>query len=128
MNFSVDIVSIPVSDQDRAMAFYRDVLGFAVRENAELGEGRRWIELVPPAGGASITLVTWFDAMPAGSLRGLVLGTDDAHAAFDELRARGVEFAEAGVQDAPWGQHAMFCDPDGNCWVLVGPAASQPAA
>jgi catechol 2,3-dioxygenase-like lactoylglutathione lyase family enzyme len=128
MNVSVDIVSIPVSDQDRAMAFYRDVLGFAVRENVELGEGRRWIELVPPAGGASITLVTWFDAMPAGSLRGLVLGTDDAHAAFDELRARGVEFAEAGVQDAPWGQHATFCDPDGNGWVLVGPAASQPAA
>jgi catechol 2,3-dioxygenase-like lactoylglutathione lyase family enzyme len=128
VNFSVDIVSIPVADQDRAMAFYRDVLGFAVRESADLGEGRRWIELVPPAGGASVTLVTWFDAMPAGSLRGLVLGTDDAHAAFAELRSRGVEFAEPGVQDAPWGQHATFCDPDGNSWVLVGPAADEPVA
>lgn len=123
MNFSVDIVSIPVSDQARAQAFYTDILGFAVRESADMGEGRRWVELVPPAGGASITLVTWFDAMPAGSLRGLVLGTDDAEVAFQELRARGVEFAEAGIQNAPWGRHATFCDPDGNSWVLVGPAA-----
>ena len=91
MNFSVDIVSVPVSDQDRALAFYRDVLGFAVREDADMGEGRRWIELVPPAGGASISLVTWFDAMAAGSLRGLVIGTLDAPAAFTELLSRGVE-------------------------------------
>jgi catechol 2,3-dioxygenase-like lactoylglutathione lyase family enzyme len=125
VNFSVDIVSIPVSDQDRAQAFYTDVLGFAVRESAAMDDGRRWVELVPPAGGASITLVTWFDAMPAGSLRGLVLGTDDAHAAFAELRSRGVEFAEDGVQDAPWGRHATFCDPDGNGWVLVGPVAES---
>ena len=126
MNFSVDIVSVPVSDQSRALAFYTEVLGFAVREDADMGEQRRWIELVPPAGGASISLVSWFDAMPAGCLRGLVLGTDDAHAAFAELRRRGVDFAEGGVQEAPWGQHATFCDPDGNGWVLVGPAA-EPA-
>ena len=125
MNFSVDIVSVPVSDQARAQGFYADVLGFAVRENADMGDGRRWVELVPPAGGASISLVTWFDAMPVGSLRGLVLGTDDAHAAFDELRSRGVAFAEAAVQDTPWGQYATFCDPDGNGWVLVGPAAQS---
>jgi len=117
-------VSVPVADQERARRFYTEVLGFAEREDAELGEGRRWIELVPPAGGASITLVTWFEAMPAGSLRGLVLGTDDAHAAFAELRSRGVAFAEPDVQDAPWGQHATFCDPDGNSWVLVGPNES----
>jgi catechol 2,3-dioxygenase-like lactoylglutathione lyase family enzyme len=125
MNFSVDIVSIPVSDQDRARAFYTEILGFSLREDADMGGGRRWVELVPPAGGASITLVTWFPDMPAGSLHGLVLGTDDAHAAFAELQARGVEFAEAGVQDAPWGQHATFCDPDGNSWVLVGPVAES---
>ncbi|UGS34014.1 VOC family protein [Capillimicrobium parvum] len=125
MNFSVDIVSIPVSEQDRARAFYVDVLGFAVREDAEMTEGRRWIELVPPAGGASISLVTWFDAMAPGSLRGLVLGADDCHDAFAELRRRGVEFVESEVQDAPWGQFATFCDPDGNGWVLVGPAAEN---
>jgi predicted enzyme related to lactoylglutathione lyase len=124
VNFSVDIVAVPVSDQDRACAFYRDVLGFSVREDAEMGEGRRWVELVPPAGGASIALVTWHDAMPAGCLRGLVLGTDDAHAAFAQLRSRGVSFAETDVQDSPWGQHATFCDPDGNSWVLVGPVAA----
>jgi catechol 2,3-dioxygenase-like lactoylglutathione lyase family enzyme len=122
VNFSVDIVSVPVKDQDRARAFYVDVLGFAVREDAALGEGRRWIELVPPAGGASISLVTWFDAMPPGCLRGLVLGADDCHEAFAELGRRGVEFVETKVQDAPWGQFATFADPDGNGWVLVGPA------
>jgi predicted enzyme related to lactoylglutathione lyase len=121
VNFSVDIVSVPVADQDRAKAFYSDVLGFAVREDADLGEGRRWIELVPPAGGASVALVNWFDTMPAGCVHGLVLGTDDAHKAFDELRARGVQFADEAVQDAPWGRYATFADPDGNGWVLVGP-------
>jgi catechol 2,3-dioxygenase-like lactoylglutathione lyase family enzyme len=122
VNFSVDIVSVPVADQERARAFYADVLGFAVREDETLGQGRRWIELVPPAGGASITLVTWFDAMPPGSLRGLVLGTDDAHDAFEHLRERGVTFVEDAVQDAPWGRFATFADPDGNGWILVGPA------
>ncbi len=123
MNFSVDIVSVPVADQDRSQAFYTGVLGFALREAEALGDGRRWVELVPPAGGASITLVTWFgDSMPPGCLRGLVLGTDDAHAAFAELRSRGVEFLEDEVQDAPWGQWASFEDPDGNGWILVGPA------
>lgn len=125
MNFSVDIVSVPVADQDRARAFYVEVLGFAVREDADLGEGRRWIELVPPAGGASISLVTWFDAMPPGSLRGLVLGADDCHDAFVELTRRGVEFVEPEVQDASWGQFATFCDPDGNGLILVGPVREQ---
>jgi catechol 2,3-dioxygenase-like lactoylglutathione lyase family enzyme len=123
VNFSVDIVSVPVADQARAKAFYADTLGFAVREDADLGEGRRWVELCPPGGGASISLVDWFDAMPPGSLRGLVLGTIDAHAAFDELRSRGVVFAEDAVEDAAWGRWATFTDPDGNGWVLVGPVA-----
>jgi catechol 2,3-dioxygenase-like lactoylglutathione lyase family enzyme len=127
VNFSVDIVSVPVADQERAKAFYVEVLGFSVREEADLGEGRRWIELCPPAGGATVTLVTWFDTMPPGSLRGLVLGTIDAHAAFDELSSRGVAFAEDAVQDAPWGQWASFGDPDGNGWVLVGPALERTA-
>jgi catechol 2,3-dioxygenase-like lactoylglutathione lyase family enzyme len=118
----VDIVSVPVSDQDRAKAFYSGVLGFSVREDADLGEGRRWIELVPPAGGASVALVDWFEQMPPGCVHGLVLGTDDTRRAFDELGARGVQFADDGVQDAPWGHYASFADPDGNGWVLVGPA------
>lgn len=123
MNYSVDIVSVPVADQERARAFYADVLGFAVREDETLGEGRRWVELVPPAGGASITLVTWFDSMAPGCLRGLVLGTDDAHRAYQDLRSRGVAFVEDAIQEAAWGRWATFADPDGNGWVLVGPAA-----
>ena len=111
-------MSVPVADQERARRFYTEVLGFAEREDAELGEGRRWIELVPPAGGASISLVPWIEAMKPGSLHGLVLGTDDAHAAFRELRARGVEFAEDEVHDDPWGQWASFADPDGNGWAI----------
>jgi catechol 2,3-dioxygenase-like lactoylglutathione lyase family enzyme len=127
VNFSVDIVSVPVTDQARSKAFYTDVLGFGVREDADMGEGRRWIELVPPAGGASVSLVTWFEEMAPGSLHGLVLGTDDCPRAYEELASRGVAFAELDVQHAPWGQYATFADPDGNCWVLVGPVA-EPAA
>lgn len=124
MNLSVDILSVPVADQEQAKAFYVGVLGFVVREDAPFGEGRRWLELVPPAGGTSITLVTWVDDMPAGSLRGTVLGTDDCHKTYAELSSRGVEFSD-DVQDASWGHYATFTDPDGNGWVLVGPVESD---
>lgn len=121
MNLSVDIVCVPVADQERARGFYADVLGFRVREDADLGDGHRWVELVPPAGGASVSLVTTLEGMTPGSLQGVVLGTDDAHAAYDELSERGVEFAQP-VQDASWGTYATFRDLDGNSWMLVGPA------
>jgi catechol 2,3-dioxygenase-like lactoylglutathione lyase family enzyme len=118
------LVSIPVTDVDRAKAFYVDRLGFEERWDGPFGDGMRWVELAPPGSQASVALVTWFDSMPAGSLTGLVLDTADVRATCDELRARGVEFA-GEVRDEPWGSSASFTDPDGNGWVLMQPASQE---
>ena len=113
----LSVVSVPVSDQERSKAFYRDVLGFQVTREAEMETGTRWIQLKPPSGPASISLVTWFEVMAPGSLQGLVLDTSDIEFAHGKLKSRGLDIA--AVQTAPWGRFAAFRDPDGNGWVLV---------
>jgi catechol 2,3-dioxygenase-like lactoylglutathione lyase family enzyme len=115
---NLEVVSIPVSDQERAKQFYAGTLGFTVAMDRSFGESMRWVMLRPPGGGTCITLVTWFDSMPAGSLSGMVLGCDDLGQTLAELTARGLVFAEDQVQEAPWGRWKTFTDPDGNGWVL----------
>jgi catechol 2,3-dioxygenase-like lactoylglutathione lyase family enzyme len=115
---SLEVVSVPVSDQERAKQFYAGTLGFTVETDSNFGESMRWVMLRPPGGGTCITLVTWFDSMPAGSLNGTVLGCDDLDKTLADLTARGLVFAEAEVQEAPWGRWKTFTDPDGNGWVL----------
>jgi catechol 2,3-dioxygenase-like lactoylglutathione lyase family enzyme len=115
---TLDVVSVPVSDQNRSRDFYLDTLGFRMVAEEPMGPDQRWVQLAPPGGGTTITLVTWFPTMPAGSLKGLVIGTDDVDATFAELAARGVAGAQGGVQDDPWGRWFGFDDPDGNGWVV----------
>ena len=115
---SLEVMSVPVSDQDRAKQFYADVLGFSIVMDNEFGPGMRWVMLRPPGGGTAVTLVTWFDSMPAGSLSGSVLGCDDLEPTLAELEGRGLAFAEDKIQEAPWGRWKTFTDPDGNGWVL----------
>ncbi len=122
MKTQLGIVSVPVSDQERAKRFYSDVLGFSVVTDAPFKHGARWIELAPADGRPSITLVNWFPSMPAGSLKGLVLFADDLDAASRTLTERGC--AIAPVQSAPWGRYTTFSDPDGNGWVLQERAAA----
>jgi catechol 2,3-dioxygenase-like lactoylglutathione lyase family enzyme len=110
------IVSIPVKDQNRAKAFYCDKLGFEVRRDNPMGPDQRWVELAPPGAMTSMTLVTWFDKMPAGSAQGLVLATEDIDALASDLRAKGVE--TGAIQSAPWGRYVTITDPDGNGLVL----------
>jgi catechol 2,3-dioxygenase-like lactoylglutathione lyase family enzyme len=112
----LDVVSVPVSDQDRAKSFYVDVLGFAVIADSAF-DNQRWVQLAPSGSNTSITLVTWFESMPAGSLKGLVLATEDIHASYDALAARGLQW-NGPIEDAFWGIFAMFDDPDGNSWVV----------
>ena len=114
----IDVISVPVSDQDRAKRFYTDVLGFAATMDDQLGPDMRWVMLRPPGAAPFVTLVTWFDSMPAGSLRGSVLVCDDLDKTLEELQARGLQFNEAEVQVSPWGRWKTFADPDGNGWVL----------
>lgn len=115
----LSIVSVPVSDQERAKIFYRDTLGFHVVREADMegNPGRRWIQMKPPSGLSGISLVSWFDAMPPGSLQGLVLDTSDIDRAREKLHANGLDITP--VQEAAWGRFATFRDPDGNGWILV---------
>lgn len=115
---NLEVVSVPVSDQDRAKEFYVDKLGFTVQVDSSFGDDMRWVMLRPPGSATAITLVTWFDTMPAGSMKGAVLGCDDLDKTLADLAARGVSFAEDEVQEAPWGRWKTFDDPDGNGWVL----------
>lgn len=116
---NVLVISVPVSDQGRARDFYLDKLGFELVNEMD-DDGMHWVGVRPPGSSITFTLVTWFPTMPAGSLRGLVLGTDDIDAAYQTLRARGVPIPE-GPQEAFWGRYIEFTDPDGNSFVLTQP-------
>jgi len=112
----LDVVSIPVSDQDRAKAFYRDVLGFEELADVQMGPGQRWVQLAPKGSPTSVTLVTWFDSMPAGSLRGLVLHTAELEAEVAAIRAKGIE--TSAIETQSWARFVTLSDPDGNGLVL----------
>jgi catechol 2,3-dioxygenase-like lactoylglutathione lyase family enzyme len=112
----VQLFSVPVRDQDRARDFYVDVLGFEVIREAAMGPEQRWAQLAPKGGQTSITLVTWFPSMPAGSVKGTVLETDDLDGDVAALRAKGVPIG--GIHEQPWGRFVTFDDPDGNGIVL----------
>jgi predicted enzyme related to lactoylglutathione lyase len=115
------IVSVPVADPDRAKAFYADKLGFTVSNEVRdmMGPGKHWITLNAGSGATMITLVTWFDSMPAGSLRGLVIGVDDAGAEYARLKPLGVDIDE--VKQEPWGRYATLRDSEGNGLILRSP-------
>jgi catechol 2,3-dioxygenase-like lactoylglutathione lyase family enzyme len=121
----VAVLSLPVSDQDRARDFYVDVLGFDLVADTPMGPDMRWVQVAPPGGGSgtTVTLVTWFPSMPAGSAKGLVLETDDLDGDVAALRARGLDLAE--VQEQPWGRFTTFDDPDGNGIVLQATAGRR---
>jgi uncharacterized protein YndB with AHSA1/START domain/catechol 2,3-dioxygenase-like lactoylglutathione lyase family enzyme len=118
----ISLISVPVTDQQRAKDFYVDVLGFAVRSDTEL-DGMRWVMLSPPGGGPDITLVTWFDNLPPGASH-LSITTGDVDGAYAVLTARGVR-ANSEPEDAFWGRWFGFDDPDGNNWLVVEPAGAS---
>jgi catechol 2,3-dioxygenase-like lactoylglutathione lyase family enzyme len=122
----VQVLSLPVSDQDRARDFYVDVLGLELLRDAQMQPGLRWVQVAPRGGATTITLVTWFDTMPAGSNRGLVLETDDLDGDVERLLGLGVEIPD-GVQQQPWGRFVTVSDPDGNGLVLQATQARRPA-
>jgi catechol 2,3-dioxygenase-like lactoylglutathione lyase family enzyme len=113
-------VAIPVSDQDRAKALF-ERLGFEVRFDADLGDGFRWIELVPPGAVTSIALVATGDELPTGIDTGIRLVTPDARAAHERLRGFGLSVGELLDWDtAPL--MFSFTDPDGNRLYVAEPA------
>ncbi len=117
-NLLLELVLVPVSDIDRAKAFYSERAGFHVDVDVRPADGVRVVQLTPPGSASSISLVSGiaqFD-MPPGSLRGLHLVVSDIEAARATLVDRGVEVAP--VEDLGGVFYASFADPDGNTWTL----------
>ena len=96
----IQLLSIPVRDQEVAKAFYVDVLGFDLVRDNPMGPDQRWVEVAPRGAATSMTLVTWFETMPPGSLRGLVLETDDLEGTIAEIAEVSVAVAAAVEQQA----------------------------
>jgi catechol 2,3-dioxygenase-like lactoylglutathione lyase family enzyme len=118
----VRMLSVPVSDQDRAYDFYVGALGMEVLDDTPMGPDMRWLRVAPRGSETSITLVTWFPTMPAGSLKGMVLVTDSLEEDVEQLRKAGVAM-EDEIQEESWGRYVTFDDPDGNGIILRGASA-----
>ena len=112
----LELVAVPVSDVDRAKAFYVDQLGFNPDHDHQVSDDLRFVQLTPPGSACSIAIGTGTTTMPPGSVQGLQVVVDDADAVHDELAARGVDVSD--VQDFPWGRFVFFDDPDGNRWAV----------
>jgi catechol 2,3-dioxygenase-like lactoylglutathione lyase family enzyme len=110
------IVSVPVSSQKHARDFYVDVMGFELKREGTIDKKRNWVQLALPKDDTSITLVTWLDTMPPGSLRGIVINTDDIETYHAELVGKGV--SPSKISTAPWGSYFTVADPDGNSWLV----------
>ena len=114
----IKFVAIPVSDQERALRFYTEQVGFALISDQPFGEGMRWIELEPPGAETRVVLFT-ADAhrLLIGTPSNVTFGTDDVKQTYADMKERGVEFTGPPTEQ-PWGTFAQFRDPDGNSFIL----------
>ena len=116
MDWRLELVQVPVSDVDRAKAFYTEKVGFNADHDHTVGDGIRFVQLTPPGSACSIAVGSGLGEMAPGSVEGLQLVVADIHAARAELVDRGVDASE--VQEFPWGKFVFFRDPDGNGWAV----------
>jgi catechol 2,3-dioxygenase-like lactoylglutathione lyase family enzyme len=116
MDWKLELVQVPVSDVDRAKAFYTEKMGFDLDHDHRVSGDIRFVQLTPPGSACSIAIGTGLSDMPPGSVQGLQLVVSDVEAARDELIERGVEVSE--VQEFDWGLFVFFSDPDGNGWAV----------
>ena len=114
MDWKLELVAVPVSDVDRAIAFYVDKAGFVLDHDHRVSDELRFVQLTPPGSACSIALGTGLIRTPPGSAQGLQLVVPDIEAARDELVGRGLDVGEVDRQ--PWGSFVYFTDPDGNGW------------
>ena len=120
MDMKLELVAVPVSDVDRAKAFYVDQAGFTLDHDHTISDDLRFVQLTPPGSACSITIGKGVTDAAPGSYRGLQVVVEDADAAHAELAGRGVEVSE--VQEFPWGRFVFFADPDGNGWAVQQPS------
>jgi catechol 2,3-dioxygenase-like lactoylglutathione lyase family enzyme len=114
VEYRLELVQVPVSDVDRAKAFYVDRVGFHADHDHQVTDDLRFVQLTPPGSACSIALGTGLGAMEPGSIEGLQLVVEDIVAARTDLASRGVAVSE--VQRYDWGLFVFFSDPDGNRW------------
>ncbi|MGZ8630367.1 MAG: glyoxalase superfamily protein [Actinomycetota bacterium] len=114
MDFKLELVTVPVSDVDRAKAFYVDRVGFTLDHDHTVNDDIRFVQLTPPGSACSIAIGTGLSDAEPGSVAGIQLVVRDIKAARAELAGRGVEVSD--VQVFPWGSFVFFGDPDGNAW------------
>ena len=115
MDYKLELVAVPVSDVDRAKAFYEQV-GFNADHDHQVSDDLRFVQLTPPGSACSIAIGEGIMTTEPGSAQGLQLVVADIEAAHDDLSGRGVEVSD--VQDFPWGRFVFFSDPDGNGWAV----------
>jgi predicted enzyme related to lactoylglutathione lyase len=114
MDWKLELVAIPVSDVDRAKAFYSEQVGFNADHDHAVDDAIRFVQVTPPGSACSIAFGNGIVHSRPGSVEGLQLVVDDIEAARAHLVARGVEVSE--VSEFPWGRFVFFNDPDGNGW------------
>ena len=119
MDWSLELVTVPVSDVDRSKRFYVEGMGFRVDQDQRVNESLRFVQLTPPGSSCSIAIGEGISSKEPGSIEGLQLVVNDVEAARAELVGRGLEVTE--VQDYPWGRFVFLKDPDGNGWSIQQP-------
>jgi predicted enzyme related to lactoylglutathione lyase len=116
VDWKLELVAIPVSDVDRAKAFYTEQVGFNADHDHAVSDEIRFVQLTPPGSACSIALGKGLLDAPPGSVQGMQMVVSDIEAARAELAERGVDVSE--VQVFPWGSFVFFKDPDGNGWAV----------
>ncbi|HEX4701161.1 MAG TPA: glyoxalase superfamily protein [Pseudonocardiaceae bacterium] len=114
VDFKLELIVIPVSDVDRAKAFYVDKAGFNADHDVTVSEEIRFVQITPPGSACSIAFGKGLTDAAPGSVRGMQVVVKDADAAHAELAAGGVEVSD--VEEMAWGRFIYFSDPDGNRW------------
>jgi catechol 2,3-dioxygenase-like lactoylglutathione lyase family enzyme len=116
MDWKLELVILPVSDVDRAKAFYTDKVGFHADHDQRVSEKLRFVQLTPPGSACSIAFGEGITTAPPGSVQGMQIVVADINTAHDELAGRGVDVSPVQVFD--WGSFVFFSDPDGNAWAV----------
>lgn len=116
MDMLLEVVTIPVSDIDKAKDFYTNKVGFKEDFDMQVSESVRFVQLTPSGSKCSIHFTTDSSMMKPGAVKSVMLVVDDAEAAKTELEAKGVKLSD--VEKFDWGKHVYFSDPDGNSWTL----------
>jgi catechol 2,3-dioxygenase-like lactoylglutathione lyase family enzyme len=116
VDWKLELISVPVSDVDRAKAFYVDQVGFNPDHDHTVSDSLRFVQLTPPGSACSIAIGKGLSTATPGSVEGLQMVVSDIEVAHRHLLDHGVQVSD--VQDLPWGRFIFFKDPDGNAWAV----------